>query len=196
MNDYQGEMIPCVFAFLFCKNARRKANRPFILEKEILRLLVEMEIWNPVCGFETLYQVSNEGRVMSLKCGRIKIMKTPCSNGYPNVCLMKDKTKHICRVHRLVAEAFLQPVENKLEIDHIDRNRSNNHITNLRYADRSDQSINRNTYSNTGHKNISKHASSGWYHILIRRHGVIVLNSAHPNLEEAIFHRDAYLGTE
>lgn len=182
--------------FYSVKTPEGKPTAHLYWKKEILRLLVEMEIWNPVCGFETLYQVSNEGRVMSLKCGRIKIMKTPCSNGYPNVCLMKDKTKHICRVHRLVAEAFLQPVENKLEIDHIDRNRSNNHITNLRYADRSDQSINRNTYSNTGHKNISKHASSGWYHILIRRHGVIVLNSAHPNLEEAIFHRDAYLGTE
>ena len=158
--------------------------------------LIEMELWNPVRGFETLYQVSNEGRVMSLKCGRTKLMKTPPANGYPSVCLVKDKAKHSMRVHRLVAEAFLQPVLDKPEIDHIDRNRSNNRVVNLRYADRSDQSINRGAYSNTGHKNISQHLSTGWYHILIKRRGVIVLNTAHSSLEEAIFNRDAYLDTE
>ena len=80
-----------------------------------------MELWNPVRGFETLYQVSNEGRVMSLKCGRTKVMRTPPANGYPSICLVKDKTKYSCRVHRLVAEAFLQPVQDKPEIDHMDR---------------------------------------------------------------------------
>jgi len=155
-----------------------------------------MELWNPVRGFEDLYQISNQGRVMSLKCGRTKLMKTPLSGGYPCVCLVKEKTKHSLRVHRLVAEAFLEPVDNKPEIDHIDRNRTNNHVSNLRYADRSDQAINRGAYSNTGHKNISQHQFSGWYHVLIKRHGVIVLNSAHSTLEEAIFNRDAYLDTE
>lgn len=158
--------------------------------------LIGMELWNPVRGFETLYQVSSEGRIMSLKCGRSKLMRTPTSNGYPCVCLMKNKTKYVQRVHRLVAEAFLQPVPDKPEIDHIDRNRTNNRVVNLRYADRSDQSINRGAYSNTGHKNISQHLTTGWYHTLIKRRGVIVLNTAHSSLEEAIFNRDAYLDTE
>jgi len=158
--------------------------------------LIEMELWNPIRGFETLYQVSSEGRVMSLKCGRTKLMKTPTANGYPSVCLIKDKIKYSCRVHRLVAEAFLQPVQDKPEIDHIDRNPSNNRVVNLRYADRSDQCINRGAYSNTGHKNISQHLSSGWYHTLIKRRGMIVLNVAHSTLEEAIFNRDAYLDIE
>ena len=155
-----------------------------------------MELWNPVRGFEELYQVSNEGRVMSLKCGRTKLMKTPKTNEYPSVCLVKNKVKYSCRVHRLVAQAFLEPVENKPEIDHIDRNRSNNRLSNLRYADRSDQAINRGAYSNSGHKNISQHLISGWFHVVIKRRGVIVLNTAHSTLEEAIFHRDAYLETE
>jgi len=158
--------------------------------------LIGMELWNPVRGFETLYQVSSEGRMMSLKCGRTKLMKTPTANGYPCVCLMKNKIKYVMRVHRLVAEAFLQPVQDKPEIDHIDRNRTNNRVVNLRYADRSDQSINRGAYSNTGHKNISQHLTTGWYHTLIKRRGMIVLNVAHSTLEEAIFNRDAYLETE
>jgi hypothetical protein len=155
-----------------------------------------MELWNPIPGFEKLYQVSNEGRVMSLKCGRTKLMKTPLCNNYPSVCLMKDKIKYTCRVHRLVAEAFLEPVPNKPEIDHIDRNPKNNRISNLRYADRSEQAINRGAYSNTGHKNISQHQFTGWFHVVIRRHGVVLLNTAHSTLEEAIFQRDAYLETE
>jgi hypothetical protein len=155
-----------------------------------------MELWNPVLGFENLYQVSNEGRVMSLKCNRTKLMKTPLSCGYPIVCLVKDKVKYVMRVHRLVADAFLEPVENKPEIDHKDRNRTNNRVSNLRYADRSDQSINRGAYSNTGHKNISQHQFTGWFHVVIRRHGVVLLNTAHSTLEEAIFNRDAYLDTE
>jgi len=155
-----------------------------------------MELWNPVRGFETLYQVSSEGRVMSLKCGRTKILKPSLSKGYPSLCLVKENMKHTRRVHRLVAEAFLDPVENKLEIDHIDRNRANNRLNNLRFADRSDQSINRGAYSNTGHKNVSQSNHSGWFHVLIKRHGVIVMNTAHSTLEEAIFQRDAYLATE
>jgi hypothetical protein len=155
-----------------------------------------MELWNPIRGFENLYQVSNEGRVMSLKCNRTKIMKTPPCNGYPAVCLVKDKIKHTCRVHRLVAEAFLQPVPNKTEIDHKDRNPKNNRVSNLRYADRSEQAINRGAYSNTGHKNISQHYETGWFHIVIKRQGTIFVNTAHSSLEEAIFQRDAYLETE
>lgn len=133
---------------------------------------------------------------MSLKCGRTKILKPALAKGYPTLTLMKDSVKHTRRIHRLVAEAFLEPVEDKLEIDHIDRNRANNCLSNLRFADRSDQCINRGAYSNTGHKNISKSNHSGWFHVLIKRHGEIVMNTAHSTLEEAIFQRDACLATE
>ena len=54
--------------------------------------------------------------------------------------------KHILKrtVHSLVAECWLGPRPDGLEIDHIDRNRFNNHYSNLRYADRSTQMRNRN----------------------------------------------------
>jgi HNH endonuclease/NUMOD4 motif len=155
-----------------------------------------MELWRPVVGFEGLYYVSNMGRIMSFKCSRTKILKTPKRKQYPIVCLVKDKHKTVLLVHRLVAKAFLDPIENKTEIDHIDRNPSNNRLTNLRYVTRSENAINRGPYSNTGHKNISHHHRSGWYHVVIRRMGVLLMNTAHPTLEEAIFQRDAYLDTE
>jgi len=155
-----------------------------------------MELWYPIRGFETMYQVSNHGRVMSLKCGRTKILRPSLTHGYPSLCLSKDNKKQTHRIHRLVADAFLQPIDGKPEVDHIDRNRANNHLSNLRYADRFDQAINRGCYSNTGHKNVSQSKYSGWYHVVIRRHGEVLLNSAHSSLDEAIFQRDAFLETE
>ena len=52
------------------------------------------------------------------------------TNGYRRVCI-KGKTYH---VHRLIAETFLPNPENKPYIDHIDRNRANNDVSNLRWV--------------------------------------------------------------
>ncbi len=136
-----------------------------------------MENWKSVVGFEELYEVSDRGNVRSLKCGRVRPMKK-CkdSKRYERLCLVKDKMKHTVAVHRLVGMAFLKPVEGKTTIDHIDQNPSNNDLSNLRWADQSDQSINRKQYSNTGEKNISQSINTGHYHVVIRRHGTMLLN--------------------
>jgi hypothetical protein len=153
-----------------------------------------MEYWKPVVGFGNLYEVSNRGNVRSLKCGRVRLMKK-CINkkNYEKLCLVKDNIKHTLSVHRLVGEAFLEPVEGKTTIDHIDRNTLNNNVSNLRWADMTDQCINRTQYSNTGEKNISQHIRSGQYHVVIRRYGMILLNVAFNTIEDAIKGRDEFL---
>ncbi len=157
---------------------------------------IEMENWKSVVGFEDLYEVSNRGNVRSLKCGRVKSMKkVKNSKGYEKLCLVKDKKKYTVSVHRLVGDAFLMPIEGKTTIDHIDQNPSNNNLTNLRWADMTDQGINRGQYSNTGHKNISQSKVSGFYHIVIRRYGIILLNMCFSTLEDAIKGRDEFLLT-
>ena len=155
-----------------------------------------MENWKSVVGFEGLYEVSDRGNVRSLKCGRIRPMKK-CKDkkNYERLCLMKDKMKYTVGVHRLIGMAFLQPVEGKTTIDHIDQNPSNNNLGNLRWADQSDQSINRAQYSNTGEKNISQSINSGHYHVVIRRHGTMLLNVSFSNIEDAIKGRDEFLST-
>lgn len=60
------------------------------------------------------------------------------SDGYPTVRVRHVRTT----VHRLVAEAFLGKRPNGLVVDHIDRNKQNNHYTNLRYVTLSENSKN------------------------------------------------------
>jgi hypothetical protein len=155
-----------------------------------------MENWKSVVGFEGLYEVSDRGNVRSLKCGRVRLMKK-CKDEkkYVRLCLMKDKVKHTLSVHRLVGTAFLMPIEGKTTIDHIDQNPSNNNLGNLRWADQTDQCINRKQYSNTGEKNISQSVTTRQYHVVIKRYGTMLLNVSFNTLEDAIIGRDEFLST-
>lgn len=67
------------------------------------------ETWKDICGYNGDYQVSDYGRVRSLKGGNIKYLrpaKSPIGYEYVGLCL-NGKSK-IFYVHRLVAEAFVE----------------------------------------------------------------------------------------
>ena len=95
----------------------------------------EIEIWKDIPDYEGLYQVSNMGRVKSLKRGKEKSIK-PSKDKYIRLVLCKDGKGKCVLVHRLVASAFIpndNPTE-KTEIKHIDENPSNNHFLNLEWC--------------------------------------------------------------
>ena len=57
---------------------------------------MKKEYWKPVVGYEGHYQVSNCGRVKSIKFGKEKILKqNQCMNGYKSVTLCKDGKKKL-----------------------------------------------------------------------------------------------------
>ena len=94
-----------------------------------------MEIWHDIEGYEGLYQISNKGRVKSLKCGKERILR-PGINiyGYMFVCLYHDNVKKCFKLHRLVAQAFIPNPENKPQVNHKDENKLNNCVNNLEWS--------------------------------------------------------------
>jgi hypothetical protein len=103
-----------------------------------------VEEWRPITDYPD-YEVSNTGNVRrTYKNGRVKILR-PADNGegYKNISLCSDGNAKTFLVHRLVALAFIDLVGGKLTVDHINRDKNNNNVENLRWADRYDQ--NRNT---------------------------------------------------
>lgn len=108
------------------------------------------EIWKPIKGYEGLYEVSNLGRVKSLRremdskikhnkkiIKKEKIIKNISDkDNYLYCSLHKNGLRTNKRVHRLVAEAFLSEYDDSLEINHLDCNRINNKVDNLELCTR------------------------------------------------------------
>jgi len=92
------------------------------------------EIWKTIVknGENTQYQISNIGRVKSLKYGKEKIMRLEFGRvGYYKIRIWHNNKRYFDYVHRLVAEYFLPNFNNKMQINHIDHNKKNNKICNL-----------------------------------------------------------------
>lgn len=92
------------------------------------------EIWKDIKGYENLYQVSNFGNVKSFYNKSHLLKLKPDKYGYISVTLVKEKKKKRKRVHRLVAEAFIENTNNYLVINHIDGNKQNNNVNNLEWC--------------------------------------------------------------
>lgn len=82
------------------------------------------------------YEVSNYGQVRNKRTGRILKQKDN-GIGYLQVGLCKDGKRKYIYVHRSVAYTFIPNYdETKTEINHIDHNRHNNHVSNLQWCNR------------------------------------------------------------
>ena len=103
---------------------------------------INEEVFLPIKNFPD-YCVSNLGNVKNIKTGRILRQRFD-KDGYKEISIYDENRKyHTKRVHRLVIEAFKENVENKPCVDHINNDRQNNNINNLRYATRIENGRNR-----------------------------------------------------
>lgn len=113
------------------------------------------EIWRPVVEYEDYYEVSNLGRVrrktggQGAIAGRILSWHTATSTGYANVRLVAGAKAKGINVHKLVTRAFLGVKPAGMVTRHLDGNKLNNCISNLRYGTALENARDRAAHGNT-----------------------------------------------
>ena len=120
-------------------------------------IIPSIEVFIPICNYPN-YSISNAGNIKNLKTNRI--LKPGVNNGYLCVSLCKKDCKpknHL--IHRLIAQHFI-PNENELDcVDHINSNRLDNRIVNLRWCSHQQ---NMHNQSKTTKKTSSKYKGVCW----------------------------------
>ena len=91
------------------------------------------EEWKPIAGLEGLYEVSNLGRVKSIRSNKIMTPRM-LRIGYARVTLPLKTGRRDCYIHRLVAEAFCFKPEGCNVVNHIDFDKRNNKASNLEWT--------------------------------------------------------------
>ena len=91
-----------------------------------------IEQWKDIPDYEGKYQISNCGRLRSVKNGLMKPMVAP--NGYLIACLWKKNKQKKFIIHRLVAQVFIPNPNNLKEVNHKDEDKTNNNADNLEWC--------------------------------------------------------------
>lgn len=92
------------------------------------------ERWIPTYEYP-MYEVSNTGYIRNAHTK--KILKTQINKqGYKTLSLSKDGKVRTVRVNRLIAQSFYGGSFGGLDVDHVDTNKQNNHISNLQFCTR------------------------------------------------------------
>lgn len=93
---------------------------------------MEIEVWKPISNFNK-YEVSNFGNIRNSHTKKILV---PCEKGgYLCVSLIGDnKERKSLKMHRIIAQTFIDNTENKETVNHKDHNKLNNNVKNLEWA--------------------------------------------------------------
>jgi len=105
-----------------------------------------MEEFIPIKNYET-YAINKKGDVLDLRSKKIMKQYPNINAGnYLQLSLINENGYKSLRIHRLVAETFIPNIENNLEVDHLDRDRHNNNVDNLRWVDDKLQAENKSVW--------------------------------------------------
>jgi hypothetical protein len=151
-----------------------------------------MEEWRTITDFPD-YQVSNMGRVKSIKWGRELIMKQCTYKRYKRIQLTDSPRWQTLSLHRLVAIAFIDNPDNLPEVNHKNHIRDDNRVENLEWVSHEENQRGK-IYATgvTGEKYIK--ARGNKFEIKIRRNNTqVVYYARFETLPEAVAARDEWL---
>ena len=102
----------------------------------------EIEFDSKIASFEK-WKISNYGRIINCKGEEEKLLKYAHVNGYTSICLTQEvnrkKTNRF--VHKLVGQHFLEKKEDDLYVIHLDYDKKNNHVDNLKWATKREKEL-------------------------------------------------------
>lgn len=118
--------------------------------------MTQEEIWKPIKGYEGLFEISNKGRVKSLEkyvSQGTFLRHVPehilsvyiNAYGYPCISLRKKGKKQNKLIHRLLMEAFVPNPENKPDVDHLNGDKMDFRLENLKWVSPKENMNNPNT---------------------------------------------------
>ena len=146
-----------------------------------------MSVWKTITDYPN-YEVSDAGEVRNVITGKVRKAGLN-GRGYPQVKLPGGKTMTI---HRLVASHYIENSENKPMVDHIDRDKTNNHVSNLRWANQSENMQNTDYHvrktDGTNHIRITAYQT-----FCVQIAGRTAVNKNFKTLEDAITFRDQFM---
>ena len=145
-----------------------------------------METWKVIDGYDGNYLISNFGSVKSIK-NPLKIIflkQEKIKGGYLRVSLSKKSKVKRFRVHRLVVHYFIGVIDKEKEVNHLDKNPSNNKVSNLEVISRRENSTHRD-YGDNENTGIHKLKNSNTYQVKIYFNGKNIYLGSSTDINEA-----------
>lgn len=120
------------------------------------------EIWKLIPDYDEKYIASNFGKVKIQSNG--KLLKLIERGGYYRVVLInKGKYKHVS-IHRIVGQLFIPNPENKPQINHIDYDKKNNHVSNLEWCTHNENIA----HANLNGRRIGRFKMQDWHKYILQ----------------------------
>ena len=143
------------------------------------------EQWRPIQEVEGVYEVSSLGRVRNLRSGKI-LRTTLMSTGYPQVTLAVNGNHYRRKVHRLMVIAF-GVVSGNQETDHINGDRADNRLENLRGASESQNQANAilKPHSTSRYRGVCRFKRSSRWYARIKLNGKEKILGSYPDEQTA-----------